>query len=101
MTSPTKSLFCFGVGFSARHVIQRLDRNVWHIAGTSTSPDGASALTRDGIESYVFDGSTAVPGVAAPPRLENVEPDREFVLVPARSARMPPIRGSATRDSTK
>ena len=45
-------------------MIQRLDRNVWHIAGTSTSPDGASALTRDGIESYVFDGSTAVPGVA-------------------------------------
>lgn len=50
-------LFCFGLGYSARLIAQRLSGDGWAISGTSTTVAGADALTRHGYEGLVFDGA--------------------------------------------
>lgn len=64
MSEAQQSLFCFGVGFSARATIDELDRAAWHIAGTSTTAEGVARLSRGGIEAHLFDGTTPSAGVA-------------------------------------
>lgn len=59
-----KALFCFGIGFSARALIERLDRKEWSVAGTVTSDESAFELReRRDIEAFVFDGTRPVPGL--------------------------------------
>jgi len=53
MTTPR--LFCFGIGYSARALIDRLQDRGWDIAGTVRSEDKAETLRARGIETYLFD----------------------------------------------
>ena len=51
------SLFCFGLGYSARLVAKQLSADGWHIAGTSTTQAGVHAITQEGYRGYLFDGT--------------------------------------------
>lgn len=61
----SKRLLCFGLGFSARHLVARLDRSIWSIAGTVRDAEAALKLRRDGIDAFVFDGGGRTPGLDA------------------------------------
>lgn len=56
--SQTQSLLCFGLGFSARHLIARLDRGAWRIAGTVRDGEAAALWRARDVAAYVFDGRT-------------------------------------------
>jgi len=58
-------LFCFGLGYSARHLAHRLADEGWHIAGTSRTATGVQHIRSLGYMGYVFDGMT--PGLGAGP----------------------------------
>ena len=49
-------LFCFGFGYSAAALAARLKASGWTVGGTSTTPDGVSALAREGWRAALFDG---------------------------------------------
>lgn len=53
-----RSLLCFGLGFSARHLIARLDRGAWRIAGTVRDGEAAAHWRARDVAAYVFDGRT-------------------------------------------
>ena len=53
MTTPR--LFCFGIGYSAQALIDRLQAGGWHVAGTVRSADKAEQLRARGVETHVFD----------------------------------------------
>jgi nucleoside-diphosphate-sugar epimerase len=57
-------LFCFGLGYSASRVAQRLASQGWSVAGTARTPEGADAIAAAGYEAFAFDGSAPAPGVA-------------------------------------
>lgn len=59
--SVTNHLFCFGFGFSARALAQRLAGEGWRITGTSRSAAGAEAIRRAGHTGLVFDGTAPLP----------------------------------------
>lgn len=50
------NLFCFGLGYSAAAAATRLAQKGWRIAGTSTTPDGASRIDALGFQGLVFEG---------------------------------------------
>lgn len=52
-------LFCFGLGFSARHVIARLPG--WAVAGSITRPEGLAALAANSIDGVLFADDHALP----------------------------------------
>jgi nucleoside-diphosphate-sugar epimerase len=54
MSKPGK-LFCFGLGFSARHLAQRLQQDGWAIAGTCRSAEMRQELEALGFAAHVFD----------------------------------------------
>lgn len=60
-----KRLVCFGLGYSARHLVARLDRTIWSIAGTVRDAEAAQKLKSDGIDAFVFDGSGRATGIDA------------------------------------
>jgi nucleoside-diphosphate-sugar epimerase len=47
-------LFCFGFGFSAEALANRLKPKGWRIAGTARAPDKVNALTARGVEAFAF-----------------------------------------------
>jgi len=53
--SQTPSFFCFGLGYSARLLAERLLARGWRVAGTTRSPEKAVALAEAGIEGRLFD----------------------------------------------
>jgi nucleoside-diphosphate-sugar epimerase len=55
------TLFVFGLGYSALHVVRQSARDA---AGTVTTREKAQALRGEGIASFVFDGATADPSIA-------------------------------------
>lgn len=57
-------LFCFGLGYSALRVAQRLAGEGWEIAGTARTREGADAIAAAGYEAFVFDGSAPGAGIA-------------------------------------
>jgi nucleoside-diphosphate-sugar epimerase len=57
-------LFCFGLGYSALRVAQRLAAEGWKIAGTARTREGADAIAAAGYEAFVFDGSAPAVGIA-------------------------------------
>ena len=59
-------LFAFGHGYSAAALGRRLAARGWRVAGTTRSADGAAAITRDGVEAVLFDGTAPIsdPGAA-------------------------------------
>lgn len=50
-------LLCFGLGFSARALAERLAPKGWSISATSRSEAGAEAIRQLGYRAYVFDGT--------------------------------------------
>jgi len=52
-----KQLFCFGLGYSARHLAERVRARGWSVAGTTRSPDKSAELADAGIEAVMFDGT--------------------------------------------
>lgn len=60
-----RSLFCFGLGFSARHLIERLDPSDWRIAGTVREAASAESWRANGIDAFAFDGTAPTPGIDA------------------------------------
>lgn len=55
MTTP-KTLFCFGLGYSAMALSRRLDAAGWTIRGTCRKPARKAALGALGISAALFDG---------------------------------------------
>lgn len=55
-----KTLFCFGMGFSANALARRLDGRGWRIIGSSRSAAGAAAINALGHQAVVFDGAAAL-----------------------------------------
>lgn len=49
-----KTLFCFGYGFSARCLAERLQRKGWKIATTARSPEKVAALRDQGIDAHLW-----------------------------------------------
>lgn len=58
-------LFCFGLGYSARALIDLARAEGWAIAGTCREPRVADVARRDGVEAYVFDGTAPMEQAAA------------------------------------
>jgi nucleoside-diphosphate-sugar epimerase len=82
------SLFVFGLGYSALHIVRR---DMQDPAGTVTSAEKAEALTREGIAAFVFDGPSADSAIerrlaAADCCLVSVPPAAEGCPVLARFA---------------
>lgn len=50
------TLFCFGLGYSARHIAAKLEDDGWHIAGTARSVEGVERIQDLGYMAYRFDG---------------------------------------------
>ena len=57
MTNP-RTLFCFGLGYSAMALTRRLDAAGWTIRGTCRKPARKAALSALGISAAIFDGET-------------------------------------------
>jgi nucleoside-diphosphate-sugar epimerase len=56
-----KHLLCFGFGFSAKALSQRLGANEWRITGTSRSAEGAEAIQALGFDGIIFDELKSIP----------------------------------------
>ncbi len=57
-------LFCFGLGFSALHVADRLLALGWRVSGTCRSAEKQAALRARGIDAILFDRERPVPDLA-------------------------------------
>lgn len=57
-------LFCFGLGYSANRVAERLAARGWTISGTATLDVGVAEISRRGYRGYLFDGNHPNPDVA-------------------------------------
>jgi nucleoside-diphosphate-sugar epimerase len=51
------NLFCFGLGYSAQALAQRLRREGWRIAGTARDDEKTASLRRAGVVALAFDGT--------------------------------------------
>ncbi|MBU2091760.1 MAG: SDR family NAD(P)-dependent oxidoreductase, partial [Alphaproteobacteria bacterium] len=51
----TRTLFCFGLGYVAERLAQRLMEEGWRVAGTCRTPEKQAALRGRGIEAHLFD----------------------------------------------
>ena len=60
----TKRFFCFGLGYSAIALAERLQEEGWSIAGTCRSAEKQAALTARGWTVYRFDRGLALPAGA-------------------------------------
>lgn len=54
-------LFCFGLGFSARALVARLDRGDWRVTATCRSAASRGELETLDVSPVAFDGSTPLP----------------------------------------
>jgi nucleoside-diphosphate-sugar epimerase len=73
-------LFCFGLGFSARALADRLAAAGWAVAGTTRSPEKAAELRAAGLEAVLFDrGRPLDPAVLAGTThlLVSIAPDQD------------------------
>ncbi|WP_022727812.1 SDR family oxidoreductase [Fodinicurvata sediminis] len=57
--------FCFGLGFSALNLAERLQARGWQVAGTTRTVEKAAALRERGIEVWLFDNETPLADPAA------------------------------------
>ncbi len=60
-----KTLFVFGLGYSARALAARLMARGWAVRGTTRSPDNIGELARDGIDAFVFNGQVSMADAGA------------------------------------
>ncbi len=56
-----KHLLCFGFGFSAKALSQRLGAKEWRITGTSRSAEGAEVIQALGFDGIIFDELKSIP----------------------------------------
>ena len=61
-------LFCFGLGYSARHLASKLEDDGWHIAGTARTAEGVARIQDLGYMGTVFDGLKPATGAGAAAR---------------------------------
>jgi nucleoside-diphosphate-sugar epimerase len=54
-------LFCFGFGFSAQALAQKLDAKHWRISGTSRAAEGAAAIDAKGFEGLLYEELKSIP----------------------------------------
>jgi nucleoside-diphosphate-sugar epimerase len=57
-------LFCFGLGYSALRIAQRLAGEGWTIAGTARTRQGTDAIAAAGYDAFQFDGSASGADIA-------------------------------------
>lgn len=57
--------FVFGAGYSGRAIARAVLQHGGRAAGTTRSPDKAQALSAEGIEPFLFDGTGLPAGIAA------------------------------------
>jgi len=57
-------LLCFGLGFSARVLAERLAAKGWTVTATSRSAEGAEKIRAAGYNALVFDGTAPLPATA-------------------------------------
>ena len=62
MTSRT--LLVFGLGYSARVLVDRLRPAGWAVRATARSAEKVAALQAEGIDAFLFDGTTPIADVA-------------------------------------
>ena len=55
-----KHLFCFGMGYSAKALADRLNPSDWQVTGTYRSDDAKDDLVRAGFDYVWFDGSAQI-----------------------------------------
>lgn len=55
-----KKLFCFGYGYTASFLAERLKPFGWKISGTTTDPEKRDFMKKNGIEAALFDQSRAL-----------------------------------------
>lgn len=60
----TGHLFVFGLGYSGLEIARLARAGGWTVAGTCTSGEKAERLRADGIETHLFDGTSALPASA-------------------------------------
>ncbi len=58
------NLFVFGMGYSARAVHRRMVTRLDRISGTTRSAQNAASLEKDGIETFLFDGTVRNAAIA-------------------------------------
>lgn len=61
MTDAQRSLYCFGLGYSALQLAGRLRAMGWRVGGTVRGSEKAVSLRAQGIEADVFEGASAPP----------------------------------------
>lgn len=59
------TLFCFGLGYTARALAARLMAQGWRVAGTARSEKNLANIRDFGAQAALFDGRAPGPGVAA------------------------------------
>jgi nucleoside-diphosphate-sugar epimerase len=79
-TTTPGHLFCFGLGYSARRLAERLLAAGWQVSGTCRSAEKQAELRRSGIAAEIFDRTHPVPDLARHLRaathlLSSVPPD--------------------------
>lgn len=53
-------LFCFGLGYTALRIAERLQAAGWSVAGTCRGADKQADLKSRGIDAFLFDGKSAI-----------------------------------------
>lgn len=62
MASPHNGkIFCFGFGYTAGFLSERLMVAGWSVAGTTTDPEKKPFLKKNGIEAWLFDRNHSIP----------------------------------------
>jgi nucleoside-diphosphate-sugar epimerase len=56
-------LFCFGLGYSASRLTERLDVEGWEVAGTTATPAGAQRAARGGFRTLLLNDQHADPQI--------------------------------------
>jgi nucleoside-diphosphate-sugar epimerase len=56
-----KKLFCFGFGYTAGFLSEKLMAHDWKIAGTTTNIEKRDFLKKNGVEAWLFDQSHSIP----------------------------------------
>jgi nucleoside-diphosphate-sugar epimerase len=64
-SDPAPRLFVFGLGYSAQVFARRLRARGWRVAGTTRSPEAATAFRAEGVEAFLFDRERPLTDPAA------------------------------------
>ena len=56
-----KKIFCFGFGYTASFLAEKLTACGWQISGTTTDPEKRDFLKKNGVRSWLFDRTHGIP----------------------------------------